>query len=113
MNESGRLDKYRLREIVEREACATAGPWRDCSEYGAMRGEIHGRGDAWRLIATVDRRFHDAAFIAHARTDIPDLCDEVRTLDHHLAGALEVIDSLYDELVLLRMQLEHYTAATP
>jgi len=106
VSESARLDKYRLREIIEREACATARPWRDCSEYGASRGEIHGRGDAWRLIATVNRRFHDAAFIAHARTDIPDLCDEVRILDHHLEGALEVIDSLYDELAPLRTQVE-------
>ena len=98
------LGRYRLREIIEREECATAGPWRDCSDYGTVRGEIHGRGNAWRLIATVDRRFHDAAFIANARTDIPDLCDEVRILEYHLEGALDVIDSLNDELTLLRTQ---------
>lgn len=43
VSESLRLNKHRLREIIEREACATAGPRRDCSEYGALRGEIHER----------------------------------------------------------------------
>lgn len=84
-----------LEEIKAREKAATAGPW---NRYGW--GPMHDAVTPWEgangwianRIARVKRaygRIHDAEFIAHARTDIPDLIAEVERLRGILGGRSE------------------------
>lgn len=106
------LDLTPIRERCER---ATPGPWHYCPcgeksndcilgvAYGEKgqpppgRVELHpydektGKYDMWSLdieeIASRDNhaRYDDFAFCAHARTDIPALCDEVEALRAEVA----------------------------
>jgi hypothetical protein len=71
----------RLREIREREAGATPGPWKDdVSEYGMLRVDLRGEGRKTGyadVIFLADMEVSDgqdhrnAEFIAHSRADIP------------------------------------------
>ena len=75
-----------LNAIRARAAAATEGPWR--AEYSWEQGNCVVPGDAQstREAFAVTRLYHqaaDAEFIAHARQDIPDLCDEVERLRHY------------------------------
>lgn len=64
----------RLSEIRARCDAATPGPWQHESDYGAYIRDANG--------ANVCLLYHseDAAFIAHAREDIPYLLTEVERL---------------------------------
>lgn len=94
------MDAKRLDEIEARANKATAGPW-----Y-ALDGAAEGFDGSWDVAgpdgcgiagmtatapaATIlrDRRAN-AEFVAAARTDVPDLVDEVRRLAAELAAARE------------------------
>lgn len=72
-----------LNGIEERAAAATPGPWvwRPCLEGP---DSLHRQRDDGTMIEIgpwrSDFEPHDAAFIAHARIDVPDLVAEVRKL---------------------------------
>ena len=77
------MDEQRLQEIGVRLAKATPGPWG--IEYHGARDmhELYTEVDDWALAdihgtGYFERDEANAAFIAHARTDIPDLIDEVK-----------------------------------
>lgn len=87
------LTDERLAEIEARCNAATPGPWDSCTAIcgsgdSAIIAPIHGRSCVLALVyAEVDeqgkdvvRSMRDAAFIAAARTDVPDLLAEVRRL---------------------------------
>lgn len=96
------LSDERLAEIRARVDAAAPGPWRE-SETVADRG-----ADQWYVLPPADysdlilaRGFSDdlprdaralanRTFIAHARTDIPDLLDEIARLREALAQVPEV-----------------------
>lgn len=90
------IDEARLAEIEARANAATPGPWR--------AGTVEAEGKVWARDPTAlggpslgERCVFDAnphyphnanrAFIAHARTDVPDLVAEVRRLTAALATA--------------------------
>lgn len=78
------MTEERITEIRGRENAATPGPWRDECVIG-RRKEIetfHTIRDKDGAIVDVlpISAYHDAAFIAHAREDIPALLDEVERL---------------------------------
>jgi hypothetical protein len=97
------MDKQRLDAIRARCEAATPGPWRD-GDYGQMvwATNPYGHGDmrvadvrGWGHLTgvgtcnfTPDKaaEIQDAnyAFIAHARTDVPDLLAEVERLNEEL-----------------------------
>lgn len=70
------LTEERLAEIRGREKVATQGPWA-VQDKGAIP-LIYGP-DGERVAKVIDHQ-EDAAFIAHAREDIPALLDEVERL---------------------------------
>ena len=70
------LTEKRLAEIRGREKVATQGPWA-VQDKGAIP-LIYGP-DGERVAKVIDHQ-EDAAFIAHAREDIPALLDEVERL---------------------------------
>lgn len=90
-----------LAEIAARAEAATAGPW--CTD-GA---EIY-QGDEYVAYAfwvgetcradEADGGLLDAAFIAHARTDVPALLAEVERLRAALNSATDVIAARDDEI---------------
>lgn len=62
----------RLDAIRAREAAATKGPWETFDFDGAQLLVVpEGRRGHYIANTTSDRRVSDAAFIAHAREDIP------------------------------------------
>jgi len=80
----------RLAEIEARAAAASPGPWvaypedTSCPGYDVMPGII---SDRWTgLNHTTAPRDADLAFIAAARTDIPDLLVEIERLRAELAS---------------------------
>jgi hypothetical protein len=97
------VDAPDVGEIRARADAASMGPWREC---GHDRGGCQ-CGHVWStphdaLVAecrpqedvphpSADGRMANARFIAHARTDIPRLCDAMAKRDAELA---EVIDAL-------------------
>ena len=103
------LTEERLVEIRGREKAATQGPWRAKSE--ALEADECGNVTAaMTYVSTNDKgicilygRGHDdantqgdAAFIAHARQDIPALLDEVERLRAENERQKEVISFLGD-----------------
>lgn len=87
------MDKARMNEIRQRAEAATPAPWEDTVDdhgelgiwltdpYAPADGPVENRykwiylGD----VETTDKYDHaDAAFIAHARTDVPALLDALR-----------------------------------
>ena len=90
----------RLAEIKARVEAATPGPWR--SEYSGATGPVVMDDEARTALDHIARCPHfrshsDAEFIAHARTDIPDLLAEVkrlRALGDRLAATVSLL--LYD-----------------
>lgn len=107
----------RLAEIEAREAAATPGPWHRLDF-------AHDANDVWigpsfrNVIAQVvpDDASADAAFIAHAREDVPWLLAEVRRLRAIEAAARDVLDCCEAETkpCSLRQQiLETALAAKP
>lgn len=90
----------RLDEIAARCDAATDGPWRAALLDGVdhedgssgYRGGIYPGTEPGRvsvlITPNVDRR--DAAFIAHARTDVPELVEAVRRRDAALRAVLDL-----------------------
>ena len=77
------ITETRLAEIEARSAAATAGPW-NINCWSSAVGEALTAVDAVTPYAMVvcptnnTPTITDATFIAHARTDIDDLCAELR-----------------------------------
>lgn len=85
------LSKEQLQAIRERCEAATPGEWKVSVDYVYKID-----GDREILIADCPN-VHDAAFVAHAREDIPALLAEVERLEEEnqrLRGALEKIENL-------------------
>ena len=94
--------------IRERADKATPGPW----EYDGMHNEIqkYDMPGFWLIISECRsapdqeyqqdqfKHMYDANFdfIAHARTDVPALCDEVERLQAQLAAALAILAALHE-----------------
>lgn len=94
------MTEERIAEIRAREKAATQGAWREECVIG-RRKEIetfHTIRDKDGAIVDVlpISAYHDAAFIAHAREDIPALLDEVERLRAENARQKEVISFLGD-----------------
>lgn len=65
----------RLAEILERAEAATPGPWRIDG-----RRVVYER-DGWsEMVTPILHVSADATFIAHARTDVPELVAEIERL---------------------------------
>lgn len=92
------MDDETLRQIEERAAAATPGPW----AHGAAEGGSWAcAGD--EAIVTLDGREHgqdvaDAEFIAHARQDVPALLTEVRRLRAEVADLREQLDAMPEHM---------------
>ena len=114
---SSGLTTEQLAEIRERAEAATKGPWRS-HDFGHAGEEepssivVHvGKFDHSDLL-TYDtetavawmprwerQESDDAAFIAHARDDVPDLLSEVDRLRAGIKGIADIFDPIdYDEL---------------
>jgi len=104
----------RLDEIQARCKAATPGPWEHMQhneDFAAGCGEttefVMMRHVGLLKIGITDRpdkpHYGNAAFIAHAREDVPWLLSEV-------AGARSIIDAAVDELTGLRAEVERLTA---
>lgn len=75
----------RLREIEERCEKATKGPWTWDPDFGVTPAKYEYEARTSRNIVEIDSGFYppwggDGPFIAHSRTDVPDLLAEVRAL---------------------------------
>lgn len=86
------LTEERIAEIRGREKAATRGPWA-VQDKGAIP-LIYGT-DGERVAKVIDHQ-DDAAFLAHAREDIPALLDEVERLRAENERQKEVISFLGD-----------------
>jgi hypothetical protein len=93
----------RLEEIQARADAATLGPWRN--EPGSSGPD--NEGNPWPAdyvaAAGIRRRFQvptvaDAAFIAHARQDVPDLLAEVELLRNDNAALVSAAQIYLDSL---------------
>lgn len=107
------MDKARLKEIEERAERATPGPWKwggsPRAQFGAANeltvrsaGEFpHGKWIA--DVGRIQEREANAEFIAHARTDVPDLLAEVRRLNTAFSRLVWIVygDCISDETVAL------------
>lgn len=92
----------RLAAIRARAEAATEGPWEACeggepSIWSPSRIVIgnYTQRDEWESAAWEDGSPEDRAFIAAARTDVPDLLDHIETLTsevERLRGALDAAD---------------------
>lgn len=85
------MDEKRLAEIRARVEAATPGPWKgDTGQHPPYPQVVRAPvpvNAMTDVVATVTRFQGDQAFIAHARTDVPDLLAEVERLRRHLIGA--------------------------
>lgn len=91
MSDETKATRPNLEEIRKRCEAATEGPW--FAGY-PNAGIIHELDGVWTkskdLIADQTEK-DDALFIAHSRTDIPDLLAYIETLEASLKEAWEVI----------------------
>lgn len=82
----------------ELAAVATEGPWEhERAEVWACAGSL-AVCDAYRDTEASDDLFHDAAFIASARTAVPALVAEVHAIRTQLARARELLDLAEQQL---------------
>lgn len=106
---SSGLSAARVEEIEARANAASAGPWESRETDDGHKVTLYGPGEysgnheshhewhcdhmLWGEVDAEAAQFAeaqaDADFIAHARTDIPDLLAEVRRLQGELASARE------------------------
>lgn len=93
--------KLDIEAIKARVAAATAGPWSwEGSIYEHMEAEIvakRGLAQLWKS----DNVIPDAAFIAHARTDIPDLIAALEAAERERDALKEAgtgLDALLEEI---------------
>lgn len=106
------MDEKRLAEIRARCEAATAGPWVVETSYSdenvqAIRG---GRDMREVVVDTDDCSFPpmraDAAFIAHARQDIPDLLAEVAAIKEELATKARWAEQVERQFFMARAEAE-------
>lgn len=68
-----------LKQIEARANAATDGPWEVRPHFDEYGREL--RMTRWVTGVEVENlEIEDAEFVAHARTDVPALCEEVRRL---------------------------------
>ncbi|MGW3490596.1 hypothetical protein [Streptomyces sp. NPDC001054] len=102
------LTPERLREIAERAAAATAGPW--CTDSAEIhQGDQYVAGALWIgetcRVDDADGGTADAAFVAAARTDVPDLLAEVTGL-HAEVDQLRNVELVGVNLALYEERLD-------
>lgn len=100
---SARLSEQRLAEILARASAATEGPWCTASweiyqgtEY--VPGMSFWIGETCRGTADLAQDAADAAFVAAARTDVPELVAEVQFLRAQVAGLEQQADQLHNDV---------------
>lgn len=93
-----RLSDEELAAIRTRVKAASPGPWEAQEAFGGTFGRV--RNDFGSLLGKTPRifdgggnptirRVEDAEFMAHARTDVPKLLDEIAALKAELAEERE------------------------
>lgn len=95
MTENKRLTDDNLTAIRERAEKATGGNWRAnllCHEHRTYVVEAF---DGSVKVVGVINKESDAAFIAHAREDIPKLLAEIKYLSELAGEALITLDSMH------------------
>ena len=108
------LPPERRAEIERREKAATLGPWEACKtdlrcliEAGVYSNGIRIAGMIAPLRKLEQYRDANAEFIAHARTDIPDLLREVKRQAGEIAQRKFAADRQADEILELRGKVNH------
>lgn len=99
-----------LEAMARRCACATVGPWESLSDPEAecawLNTVSHDRDTPALALfdyQPVERNIADAEFCAHARTDMPRLLAEVRTLRERVHGLLKAnTDEVLKRTIALR-----------
>lgn len=81
--------------IRARAQAATEGPWYEDRGLGSFEYRIHGH-DGWRVLSAEDvdpqRASLNAAFLAHARTDVPALLGAVDAAEGEVARLREEVE---------------------
>jgi chromosome segregation ATPase len=94
------LTPERLSEIEKRCNAATAGPWRydyvDGESYCVL-AKTNTISDLVCTMAGTAKDCDTADFIAHARTDIPDLLSEIKRLRERDSELTDLLDMAHDE----------------
>lgn len=81
------LNKSQREAILDRERSATPGPWETRFLYRAWKcWRKHAREDGLLCENNEEADWPDSAFMAHARTDIPDLLETCEHLERRIAG---------------------------
>jgi hypothetical protein len=107
-----------LKSIRERAEAATPGPWEDIhpnADDGDIRVHV-ARPDNRTVVRDADTvawklKAKDAAFIAHARTDIPALCDALQKSEAEVKRLREALERIKSGPALPIQKLEHWTKA--
>jgi hypothetical protein len=117
-----RVTQEQLEAIRQRAENATPGPWeirwgevvtkhpdhQNVSQwYDGYSNAICSLNDGEYIINS--NKDNDAAFIAHARTDIPALLDHIAELEAELAYMNGVVGTLLSSLSLIEEQVEGNT----
>ena len=76
-----KMDQKRLNEIEERYHAASDGPWRAEGPTTSVYDSVAGSAPSGLKVAYDVLADGDAVFIAHARTDIPDMHAEILRLN--------------------------------
>lgn len=94
------MDAKRLAEIKERAAKATEGPWASAPVQPLAAKEPVGwavcRGYDWIADGPCSRQ-PDADFIAHARTDVPDLIAALEAAQARVAQLESVVEAALEK----------------
>src|ERR1700722_15727717 len=101
------LSEERIAEIEQRAKAATPGPWSTAMEYSVsgpdfIWGVMPHASMGKKRVVCGDMDGEDARFIAHSRTDIPDLLTSHRALATKLKEATDEIKLRTDENDLMR-----------
>ena len=80
----------RLKEIKERAAKATPGPWR--AEGSFIFDENH--SGWWPPLVEVHKNAGNAEFVAHSREDIPHLIRRLEETEKALEAARKALDAV-------------------
>lgn len=92
-------DAAKHRAARERANVATKGPWDyergGCFIWSIQKSEqLPGRSDPWICGDDAPYREEDAAFIAHARTDLPEALDAIEERDRLLRECVPAVEAL-------------------
>lgn len=93
-------EQDRIREIREREAAATDGPWRPVIQpnwhpFVVMRERSENGG---QLDTSILRREEDADFIAHSREDVPFLLAALARSEARVEALVEAGNAMAERL---------------